>query len=237
MDRFSLPFIVFAMFGALQTVATPVVCGGHEYASRYIGELNIAYESFAGPKVCDESQKLFRDLALIEEGGFTATFRNFLIQDLIAADDYYPWLVSQTRSLERGHDLPGVAVFNSWGHFSLQDGWSKLSTISRIGSLLHEARHTEGFSHTSCMQGPYLDSGIAACDENTGAAGAHAVEMEYYARVALQGANFHPVYQSMARMMLMARSGFVFNENPAHNPYEDNEGFDVLDYLAPEVPN
>lgn len=38
--------------------------------------------------------------------------------------------------------------------------------------------------------------------------------MEYYARVVLMGENFHPVYQAMARLMLLARSNFVFNENP-----------------------
>jgi hypothetical protein len=214
MDRFSLPFIAL-MFGALQAGAATVVCADHEHAGRLIRELNISYDSFAGPKLCDETNKLFRDLTLLEEGYFAGTSRNPFIQDFVAADDYYPWLVSQTRGMERGHDLPWASAFNSWGYFAIQDGWAKLSTIGRIGTLVHEARHTEGFSHTSCEQGPYRDSGIAGCDETAAAGGAHAVEMEYYSRVALQGANFHPVYQSMARLLLQARSNYVFNESPA----------------------
>src|SRR5690606_5053837 len=42
----------------------------------------------------------------------------------------------------------------------------------------------------------------------------HGVEMEYYARVVLESKNLHPVYQSMARLMALGRSNFVFNEMP-----------------------
>jgi hypothetical protein len=56
---------------------------------------------------------------------------------------------------------------------------------------------------------------VDGCDESVSAGGSHGVEMEYYARVHLQGANFHPAYQAMARLMLLARSNFVFNESPA----------------------
>jgi hypothetical protein len=38
--------------------------------------------------------------------------------------------------------------------------------------------------------------------------------MEYYARVNLQGENFHPVYKTMARLMAVARSNFVFVQSP-----------------------
>lgn len=212
MDRFSVVLVV--LLCGFQAGAAPLVCATNERATRYTQELNILYDSFAGPKLCEETEKLFSDLALIEDGEFAGVASHSYIQNLVAADDYYPWLVSQTRVVERAHDLPWSVLANSWGSFTIQDGWGKLSTVARVGSLLHEARHTEGFSHTSCAQGPYRDSGVAGCDENATAGGAHAVEMEYYARVAADGSNFHPVYQSMARMMLQARSNTVFNESP-----------------------
>jgi len=40
------------------------------------------------------------------------------------------------------------------------------------------------------------------------------VEMEYYARVVVESKNLHPVYQSMARLMALGRSNFVFNQAP-----------------------
>lgn len=41
--------------------------------------------------------------------------------------------------------------------------------------------------------------------------GTHAIEMEYYARVSVQGTNFHPVYKNMARLMAIGRSNIFFN--------------------------
>ena len=93
----------------------------------------------------------------------------------------------------------------------MQDGWAKLSTLGRVGTFIHEARHTKGYSHIACTQGPYQGVSLAGCDRNYSYGGSHAVEMEYYARVSVQGVNFHPVYKKMARLMAIARSNFVFN--------------------------
>jgi hypothetical protein len=218
MDRFSLTILIL-LFATLRAEAAPVgtqaLCSLHDHSARFIRELNVSYHSFAGPRLCEDTRKLFSDLALIEDGEFSGTLGNPFIQDLVGSDDYYPWLVSQTRSLERSQAPANSAVTNSWGAVAIEDPWTKLSSAGRIGAIIHEARHTEGHSHTRCHHGPYRDSDVARCDESPDAGGAHAVEMEYYARVAVQGANFHPAYKSMARMLLLARSGFVFNESPA----------------------
>jgi hypothetical protein len=55
---------------------------------------------------------------------------------------------------------------------------------------------------------------MAGCDTSYDEGGSHAVEMEYYTRVVLDSKNLHPVYQSMARLMALGRSNFVFNELP-----------------------
>jgi len=226
MDRFSFVSICGLLWTSLQagaaTAPLPVFdadfsCINAATASRYVRELNIDAASFGGAELCDakaDGKKLFNDLRLIEEGAFSGSAPNLFIQDFIPVNGYYPWLVSQTRGIERGNDIPWATAYNSWGYFTMQDGWAKLSTLGRVGTMIHEARHTEGYSHTSCEHGPYKDSNVSGCDESVDAAGSHAVEMEYYARVVVQGANFHPVYQSMARLMLLARSNFVFNESP-----------------------
>jgi len=59
-----------------------------------------------------------------------------------------------------------------------------------------------------------MGSSVAGCDRTYEYGGSHAVEMEYYARVSVLGENFHPVYQSMARMMAMGRSNIFFNKSP-----------------------
>lgn len=193
------------------------VCIDRARAESYIQDLHIDVESFGGLELCDakaDSKKLFNDLRLIEEGQFNGSASNVFIRDFVPADLYYSWFKEETRSIARGQDVPYATAYNSGGHFTMQDGWAKLSTLGRVGTVIHEARHTEGYVHEPCDHGPYEENGLSVCDQNVGEGGSHAVEMEYYARVVLQGANFHPAYQAMARLMLLGRSNFVFNENP-----------------------
>ncbi|MCX7978008.1 MAG: hypothetical protein N2578_03300 [Bdellovibrionaceae bacterium] len=191
------------------------LCTDQKIADRYIRELNIDVRSFGGFELCNskiDTKKLFNDLEIIEKGIYQAQGNNKLIKGFVPADRYYSWLKSQTRGMSRGNDIPYAIAYNSGGHFVMQDGWASLSTLGRIGTLVHEARHTAGFGHLRCRQGPYANTSVPGCDSHYDQGGSHAVEMEYYARVHLYGTNFHPVYKSMARLMAMARANFVFNQ-------------------------
>lgn len=223
MDRLSLALI--ALFFSATTAAASTLpvfdsefsCTDAATANRYVNEFQIDLVSFGGMDLCNsavDTKKLFNDLHLVEHGEFNGAATNVFIQNFIPTDGYYPWLREQTHGVQRGDDIPWATAYNSGGYFTMQDGWAKLSTLGRVGTIIHEARHTEGYYHTICEHGPYKDSRVSGCDESVTSAGSHGVEMEYYARVVLQGANFHPVYQSMARLMLLARSNFVFNESP-----------------------
>ena len=189
-------------------------CITDSIAEKYIQDFSIDLSSFGGKELCSsvvDSKKLFNDLQIIENGTFTSSGQNILIRGFVESSNYYPWLKNQTRGVQRGNDLPWATAYNSGGYFTMQDGWAKLSTLGRVGTFIHEARHTEGFYHIPCTHGPYAGTSLAGCDTNYSYGGSHAVEMEYYARVSVQGTNFHPVYKKMARLMAMARSNFVFN--------------------------
>lgn len=184
-------------------------------AERYIKQFSIDIASFGGLELCNsavDSKKLFNDLSLIEGGQFSGEAKNVFIGNHVDRNNYFSWMMENTRGVRRGDDLPTATAYNRGGYFTMQDGWTQLSSLGRVGVIIHEARHTEGYSHVECTHGPYQDTGSAGCDESVGYGGSHAIEMEYYARVVVQGANFHPVYQSMARLMLLARANFVFNE-------------------------
>ena len=207
---------------ALATESLPVKDGDFSCidaatADRYIANFSIDIGSFGGKELCNpsvDSKKLFNDLQLIEQGRFGNATQNLFIKNFVNRDNYYRYLQDETRGIQRGNDVPFATAYNSGGYFTMQDGWAKLSTLGRVGVVLHEARHTEGFYHVPCTQGPYKGSQVQGCDTTVENGGSHAIEMEYYARVVVQGANFHPVYQDMARLMLLARSNFVFNSNP-----------------------
>lgn len=183
-------------------------------ADQYARDFRVDVESFGGRELCrpeSDAKKLYNDLSIIENGRFQGATANALIGGFVPANNYYNWMKSETRGMRRGNDIPFATAYNSFGYFTMQDGWSQLSTLGRVGTVLHEARHTEGYRHVVCKQGPYRDTSVDGCDQTFKEGGSHGVEMEYYARVSVQGANFHPVYQSMARLMAMARGNFVFN--------------------------
>lgn len=192
-------------------------CIDQTKADQYVRDFRINVRSFGGNELCRpevDTKKLFNDLGLIEQGRFGAAVPNNLIRGFLPADQYYPWMKSQTRGIDRGQDVPYATAYNSGGYFTMQDGWAELSTLGRVGTVIHEARHTQGYYHISCQQGPYLGSGVSGCDRDYQYGGSHAIEMEYYARVSVSGLNFHPVYKKMARLMAMGRSNFVFNQTP-----------------------
>lgn len=216
-------------------------CTLNEKAEQYIRDFNIDYKSFGGKELCQfqiDSKKLFNDLQIIEQGQFaidpktdpttnnsttpndgnstseSSLQKSILIGGYVDSQQYYAWLRSQTEGMARGNDIPFATAYNSMGYFTMQDGWATLSTLGRVGTVIHEARHTEGYRHIPCTTGPYKDLQLPGCDRNFAYGGSHAVEMEYYARVSLAGQNFHPVYKTMARLMAMARSNFVFNQSP-----------------------
>lgn len=193
------------------------LCFPQTDADRYVADFGIDLKSFGGNELCSaevDTKKLLNDINLVEKGQFVTTGRNNLVKGFIDSANYYSWMQQQTYGVERGNDIPYATAYNRGGYFTMQDGWAKLSTLGRVGTFVHEARHTEGYRHVACNQGPYQGASSSACDRDYNYGGSHAVEMEYYARVSVQGINFHPVYKKMARLMAIARSNFVFNTTP-----------------------
>lgn len=186
-------------------------------ADRYLSDFQVDVDSFGGRELCNgakDTKKLLNDLYLIENAQFQATKDHSFIKGYVDRANYYSWMKAQTRGVNRGHDIPYATAYNSGGYFTMQDGWATISTLGRVGTIIHEARHTAGYRHFICTFGPYANSSVSGCDTSYAQGGSHAVEMEYYARVVLEAKNLHPAYQSMARLMALGRSNFVFNQTP-----------------------
>jgi hypothetical protein len=196
---------------------TDFACVSQADANRYVSDYGIDVSSFGGMELCNsakDTKKLFNDLSLIEKSEFNADNGHSFIRGFVPANTYYSWMKSQTRGMNRGNDIPWATAYNSGGYFTMQDGWAALSTLGRVGTVIHEARHTAGYRHYACSHGPYGGASSAGCDTSFSQGGSHGVEMEYYARVVLLSKNLHPAYKSMARLMALGRSNFVFNETP-----------------------
>ncbi|MEY4615953.1 MAG: hypothetical protein RJB66_913 [Pseudomonadota bacterium] len=215
-----IPAICGLMLLSPQSYAQPVFdeefsCTSSQKAEQYVRDFNINVRSFGGMELCDakvDTKKLFNDLLIVEEGRFAPQASHALIGNFVDSNRYYPWLKAQTEGMNRGNDVPWATAYNSMGYFTMQDGWAGLSTLGRVGVVVHEARHTEGYRHIPCNFGPYAGSSLPGCDGRFLEGGSHGVEMEYYARVVVYGENFHPLYKKMARLMALGRSNFVFNQ-------------------------
>jgi hypothetical protein len=207
----------YSAFGAdLPYADKDFACTPLAKADKYLRDFKVDLTSFGGKELCNadvDTKKLLNDFEIIEGTQFAADAQHKFIRGVVPANNYYNWLKSQTRGVERGNDIPSATAYNMMGYFTMQDGWAKLTTLGRVGTIIHEGRHTAGYRHVPCDHGPYALSTSDACDTTLDYGGSHGVEMEYYARVVLQSKNLHPVYKSMARLMLLGRSNFVFNED------------------------
>lgn len=201
----------------LSLLAKEQDCFPKTKAQKWIQDFNISINTFESDDLCRSESDLkliLEDLQLIENAVFIGKKENIFILDIIDQNQYFVWLKDQTNGIRRAHDIPFATAYNTNGYFTLQDGWRNLSSLGRVGTLIHEARHTEGSNHIRCIHGPYKNSSVQGCDQSVEQKGSHAVEMEFYARVVLEGQNFHPVFVQMARLMTLARSNFVFNIPP-----------------------
>jgi len=209
---FSLP----AVAANLPFQDTAFGCLSQAQADRYVADFGIDVQSFGGMHLCHSKdiKKLFNDLFLIEKTQFDADGAHSFTRGFVASDDYYGWMKRETRGVARDFSPSTDTARNVDGYFTLFNDWATQSTLGRVGTMIHEARHTAGYRHTLCSRGPYADTYEMACDLSYGEGGSHSVEMEYYARVVLNGKNLHPAYKSMARLMALGRSNFVFNKTP-----------------------
>ncbi|MFP5519989.1 MAG: hypothetical protein ACLGGX_08805 [Bdellovibrionia bacterium] len=71
------------------------------------------------------------------------------------------------------------------------------SALDRASVFMHEARHIDGYPHTTCRQGPR--AGIrGACDSRISEGGSYAVSVETYAQLAKYAVDIHPALKAYA---------------------------------------
>lgn len=69
------------------------------------------------------------------------------------------------------------------------------SALDRASVFMHEARHIDGFPHTTCSSGPRKDLD-GACDERISDGGSYAVTVETYAQLAKYATDLHPALKA-----------------------------------------
>jgi hypothetical protein len=93
--------------------------------------------------------------------------------------------------------------------------FSEQELIVQGATLIHEARHFDGFQHVNCIRGDFkYVVNNAACDESFQESGSYAVEVAFYHRL-LQDSSVSPALRNSARSALSHSLVVRFNKLPA----------------------
>jgi hypothetical protein len=84
------------------------------------------------------------------------------------------------------------------------------SALDRASVFMHEARHIDGYPHTTCSSGPRKDLD-GACDERISDGGSYAVTVETYAQLAKYATDLHPALRSYSKLSAVTYADETFD--------------------------
>ncbi len=84
------------------------------------------------------------------------------------------------------------------------------TALDRASVFMHEARHIDGFPHTTCKSGPRQGLN-GACDNRIGDGGSYAVTVETYAQIAAYGGDLHPALRAYSRSSAIVYADEAFD--------------------------
>ncbi|RYZ95373.1 MAG: hypothetical protein EOP11_25010, partial [Proteobacteria bacterium] len=199
-------------------------------ATAYQKQFQLKFANFGPWDLCSEAsdtKKVLSALHTIRAAEFSDEASPLITR--VSDETDFDYLAHRARRIQKNGcagDETVVACVRPGEHtLRLQAPFFAIPAVNRVATLLHEARHVDGFPHVTCEAGP-LSGSDGGCDPNLKYHGAYAVELSYYARVALNGKNFHPAYKALARSSAVA----LMEQNFVRNPAPSRERLALLDF-------
>ncbi|MCB0420403.1 MAG: hypothetical protein KDD61_05375 [Bdellovibrionales bacterium] len=133
------------------------------------------------------------------------------------ASDWYSYFKDRINDIVIDTSCPkGVGAYvRGWGSKTMWVCTMLLTEqfvgLDRASVFMHEARHIDGFPHTTCQSG--ARSGIrGACDRRISDGGSYAVSVETYAQLARYATNIHPALKAYSKSsaVVYADEAFVY---------------------------
>lgn len=118
------------------------------------------------------------------------------------AGDWYQYFIGRISDISVQSNCPkGVGAyvygFGSTMYVCPMMLTSTFSALDRASVFMHEARHIDGYPHTTCSRG--ARKGFAgACDSRISEGGSYAVSVETYAQLAKYATDVHPALKAYA---------------------------------------
>jgi hypothetical protein len=87
---------------------------------------------------------------------------------------------------------------------------ANFTSLDRASVMMHEARHIDGYPHTTCRQG--ARAGLqGACDTKIADGGSYAVSVETYAQIARYAPDVHPALRAYAKSSAVTYADEAFD--------------------------
>jgi hypothetical protein len=185
-----------------------IPCHLPQVAKEWIEEFSIDVNSFpAGDYLCDNNNALKRFLNIlyyIELEKFTVADSKGNFKNGIVTENYREFVRNRILSVQYINSANGfqfMATNDTFGKLEVYSGLYLIPLVGQAASLIHEARHKEGYHHDLCLEGQYKN--VLGCDPNYDFKGAYSVEIEYAIRAARYGANFSDKAKDIMRNILI----------------------------------
>lgn len=121
------------------------------------------------------------------------------------AKDWFGYFTKLVKTIQIAKNCPvgAIAYVNGFFHNNTMHvcpmGLTNAFTPLDLASIfLHEARHIDGFPHTTCNEGPRARL-PGACDKKISEGGSYAVTVETYTQLGKYGKDIHPAFRSIAQ--------------------------------------
>lgn len=149
-------------------------------------------------------------------------------------NDWYGYFIGRISEIEIDRGCPkgvGAYVYGFFGskmYVCTMILTSNFTSLDRASVFMHEARHIDGFPHTTCTHG--ARAGMrGACDRQISEGGSYAVSVETYAQIAKYATDLHPALRAYARAAAVTYADEAFEHPVTVDRFQglvvlDNEG-------------
>jgi hypothetical protein len=194
-------------------------CYGSQQVENWKTEFDIDLSSFpSGNYYCDNShplKKIFNIFQYLQDQNFESSNPLGGFEKGFVRTSYWDFVKARIAHIQYNNstEFYYMATNDEEGNLNIYPGLFIIPLIGQVASLIHEARHFDGFHHLECKKGLY--KGKLGCDLRYEDAGSYAVELEYALRVLHKGVNFSPAAKEiMAKKLIPLRRDNNFIESP-----------------------
>ncbi len=184
-------------------------------------KVNLKTKDFNGFDACQpntNTYKIYQALSLVRTIQFDASSLAKPFNQDILPNDFWTYFTGRVTTVQDEATCPtNVLAFVYGGrndgivHLCPDLYKNEITLFERAETMLHEARHFEGYAHVTCSRGP-RNGQSGACDDSVGEVGSYAVTVETLTKMAISMKDLASTQRTMVKVLALTYANEVFNE-------------------------